>query len=173
MVGDPICVCAPFPVFFRCFRCAQCLEDFFHPHGKDQTVRVPFYRFDQLPVFLSVQRFCQVVRSPLTPSHPPVFHPHRDHRTVLVFLYSHIFIDDPFPCFRQCDPSLLVWYKPLPVIPQILIQFPRFFYFLYLLRRHSLYCPRRSGYTPASPLSFSLPASPGSLSGLSHPGSSF
>lgn len=52
-----------------------------------------------------------------------MFHPKGNGATVLVLLYSHIFIDDPFYVFREFNPPPLIRQKPFPFIPEILVQF--------------------------------------------------
>ena len=106
MVGDGFYIRIPFSVFLWGFRRTQRFHDFFHLHAEYQSVRIPFNRINQFPVFFPVQGFRHVIRSAFGPSHSPVLHPQSDRGTVLVLLDSHIFIDDPFPCFRKFYPLL-------------------------------------------------------------------
>ena len=97
-------------ISFRCFGCAQRLYDLLHLHCKDQSVRISIYRLYQFFVFFPVQHFRKVVRSCNRPSHPSVLHPHCNHRAVLVFLYSHVFVQDSLRRLRYA--------YSLPVIGQ-------------------------------------------------------
>ena len=114
MMCDGIYIRIPFPVFLRCFRSTQRFDDFLHLHREYQSICIPFDRIDQFPVLLPIQGFCHVICPLYGPSHPPMLHPHCDHRTVLVLLHSHVFIYDPFWCVRQLNSPFLVWNQPPP-----------------------------------------------------------